>query len=63
VLNEIGEKCRRIFALFYFEKLEMKVIAAKLGYTSEQNASTQKFKCMERARKLASSLKEEGGVL
>ncbi|MFI5204197.1 MAG: RNA polymerase sigma factor [Flavobacteriales bacterium] len=53
ILKEVGDKCQRMFSLFYFQKLDMKTIAAKLGYTSEQNAATQKFKCMERARKLA----------
>lgn len=49
-LQSVSERCREIFQLFYIERLSMKSIAEKLGYTNEQNAKTQKYKCLEKAR-------------
>lgn len=34
-------------------KFNMKTIADKLGYNSVNTAKTQKYKCLERAKKLA----------
>jgi RNA polymerase sigma factor (sigma-70 family) len=53
VLNEVTEKCKKIFELFYFKKESMTTIAKKLGFTSVNSAKTQKYKCMEKAIKLA----------
>lgn len=51
VLETISEKCQQIFQLFYFKKLSMKEIAKVMGYTSERIARTQKYKCVEQAKK------------
>lgn len=51
VLKEISQKCQEIFELFYFKKLSMKDIAIKMKYTSERVARTQKYKCVEQAKK------------
>ena len=51
VLNEISIKCQQIFELFYFKKLSMKAIAQQMKYTSERVARTQKYKCIEQAKK------------
>lgn len=51
VLKEISQKCQDIFELFYFKKLSMKDIAIKMKYTSERVARTQKYKCVEQAKK------------
>lgn len=53
VLSQVTEKCKQIFELFYFKKQSMTEIAAKLGFTSVNSAKTQKYKCMEKAIKLA----------
>jgi RNA polymerase sigma factor (sigma-70 family) len=51
VLQTISKKCKEIFELFYFKSCSMKEIAAKMNYTSERIARTQKYKCMEQAKK------------
>ena len=51
VLNEISAKCQQILELFYFKKLSMKAIAQQMNYTSERVARTQKYKCIEQAKK------------
>ena len=53
ILNQVTEKCKKIFELFYFKKASMAEIAEKLGFTSVNSAKTQKYKCMEKAIKLA----------
>ena len=54
VLTELGDKCRELLVLFYSGTMKLKDIAAKMGYTSENSAKNQKYKCLEGAkRKLA----------
>ncbi len=57
ILNRISDKCKSIFELFYFRKKSMQYIADKLNFTSVNSAKTQKYKCMEKAIKLASEIK------
>lgn len=56
VLMEVGKKCMDILILFYHKNLSMKVISDKLGFKSETSAKTQKYKCLEKAKKLTSTL-------
>jgi len=53
VLNQVTEKCKKIFELFYFKKESMAAIANKLNFSSINSAKTQKYKCMEKAIQLA----------
>lgn len=54
VLDQINERCQKIFRLFYYEGHSMKIIAEKLGFSNTNSAKTQKYKCLERAMELAS---------
>ena len=49
-LLEVGEKCRDLLRLFYFEKMDFKKIAAKIGLSNEKVAKNQKYRCLEKAR-------------
>ncbi len=51
VLIKLGEPCLKLLKMFYYEALKMKEIANRLGYKSESTAKTQKYKCIERAKK------------
>ena len=53
IILSLGEKCKSIFELFYYQAFDMNSIANKLGYKNVQTAKVQKYKCMERARNLA----------
>jgi RNA polymerase sigma factor (sigma-70 family) len=53
VLKQIDARCRQIFQLYYFEKRSMQQVAQQVGFSGEESAKTQKYKCMEQARKLA----------
>lgn len=53
IILQLNEKCQAIFKQFYFLKKSMTEIAHDLNISSENAAKTQKYKCMERAKKLA----------
>ncbi|MCB0737109.1 MAG: sigma-70 family RNA polymerase sigma factor [Bacteroidetes bacterium] len=53
ILNELGDKCVEILQRYYYRKESMTVIAESLGYANVNTAKTQKYKCLERARKQA----------
>jgi RNA polymerase sigma factor (sigma-70 family) len=49
-LKNLEERCRNLLKLFYYEKLNMKTIAEKMGFSSEKIAKNQKYKCLEKVR-------------
>lgn len=50
VLQQMGDRCLELFQYFYFQKLDMKTIAEKMEFSSENVAKNQKYKCLERAK-------------
>lgn len=50
--ERIGDPCNRLLQLFYFNQKSMEEICAELGYKNPETAKNQKYKCMERLRKL-----------
>ncbi len=53
VLANLGEKCVDILRRFYHLRESMDVIANALGYANVNTVKTQKYKCLERAKKMA----------
>ncbi|UIR55329.1 sigma-70 family RNA polymerase sigma factor [Sphingobacterium sp. SRCM116780] len=51
-MNLIGEPCKTILHDFYIENHSMQDICEKFGYTNTDNAKTQKYKCLQRLKKL-----------
>ena len=51
-LAQLGEPCKTLITDFYLSKLSMDEIAEKFGYTNSDNAKTQKYKCLQRLKKL-----------
>ena len=49
-MKELGDSCKKILTLFFFEKASMNEIAQQLGYTNEANAKNQKYKCMKKLK-------------
>jgi RNA polymerase sigma factor (sigma-70 family) len=47
MLNELGNSCRKILELFYFEDLPMKDIVSHLHYENEQVVRNKKYKCLQ----------------
>ena len=51
-LLHLGEPCKTIIQDFYINNLSMHDISEKFGYTNTDNAKTQKYKCLQRLKKL-----------
>lgn len=51
-LQELGDPCNKLLKAFYFDKKSMQLIATEFGYTNVDNAKTQKYKCLNRLKKL-----------
>lgn len=51
-LLHLGEPCKTIIQDFYINNLSMQDICEKFGYTNTDNAKTQKYKCLQRLKKI-----------
>jgi RNA polymerase sigma factor (sigma-70 family) len=51
-LNELGETCKKILTLYYFEELSMNDIAEQMGLANADTAKTRKYKCKQELDKL-----------
>jgi len=47
LINHLGESCRKVLTLFYYENLPFEEIVRKMGYESQQVARNKKYKCMK----------------
>ncbi len=44
-LDKIGEQCRKLLLLYYWEELSMDEIAVKLGFANADTAKAKKYQC------------------
>lgn len=51
-LAKLGEPCRKLIELFYYDRKSLEEITDLLGYKNAETAKNQKCKCMKRLRKL-----------
>lgn len=51
-LEKIGEPCRSLLEAYYFKKRNMQDISEDFGYTNADNAKNQKYKCLNRLKKI-----------
>ena len=51
-LEQLGEPCKTIIEQFYLNDKSMQDICEQFGYTNTDNAKTQKYKCLQRLKKL-----------
>ena len=51
--SKLGEPCHELLEQYYFKKKNMIQIASEMGYKNPETAKNQKYKCMERLRKMA----------
>jgi RNA polymerase sigma factor (sigma-70 family) len=50
--SELGNPCHDLLDLYYYQKKSMEDITAELNYKNTDSAKNQKYKCMERLRKM-----------
>ena len=51
-LSHLGEPCKTIIEDFYLNNKSMQEICESFGYTNSDNAKNQKYKCLQRLKKL-----------
>jgi len=51
IFDQMGDKCKSILSLFYFEEKSMSEIAEAMGY-QVASAKNEKYRCMERLKSL-----------
>ena len=51
-LGNLGEPCRTILEDYYLHNRSMQEICEKFGYTNADNAKNQKYKCLQRLKKI-----------
>ncbi|TDW99517.1 RNA polymerase sigma factor [Dinghuibacter silviterrae] len=59
VLAELADRCRELLLLFYTRRLKWQEVAARMGYSSENVARNQKYKCLEAARTRLAELEHQ----
>jgi len=52
LLNKLGESCKKILMLFYYENLSMREIVDHLHYENEQVVRNKKYKCLKELTEL-----------
>lgn len=57
-LDRIGEQCRNLLLLFYWEELSMEEIAQKLGFANADTVKAKKYQCKKALEKVLSTLQE-----
>lgn len=57
LFNEIGEACRKLLILFYYKKKSMEEISLELNYSNADTAKNQKYKCIQRLKKMVAENK------
>lgn len=58
-LDLLGEPCKSILQLYYFEHQSLESICQLLGYKSKESVKVQKCKCLQRLRKLMKAANSE----
>ncbi len=56
-LDQLGSPCKELLKAFYIDDKSMQEIAGSFGYTNAENAKTQKYKCLNRLKKIFFSAK------
>ena len=51
-IASLGEPCKTLLTDFYIQRLGMDELAEKFGYTNADNAKNQKYKCLQRLKKI-----------
>jgi len=51
-IESLGDPCKQLLELYYFENHSWETIAYLMKYSSAASARNQKYKCLERIRKI-----------
>ena len=51
-MNQLGEPCKTLLEDYYIRMQNMQDITDRFGYTNTDTAKNQKYKCLQRLKKL-----------
>ena len=54
-VNALGDTCKKVLSLYYFERMSMKEIAKELNFANPDTAKTKKYKCKKELDKIVKS--------
>ena len=57
LFSRLGDACKQMLLLSFYENLDMREIAQRTGFKDEQNARNKKYKCLKALKELI----EQGG--
>jgi RNA polymerase sigma factor (sigma-70 family) len=52
IVEQLGEACKKILVMFYYENLPMKDILEKTDYDNEQVVRNKKYKCLKQLEQM-----------
>lgn len=55
IVSQLGDTCKKILVMFYYENLSMKEILADLEYENEQVVRNKKYKCLKQLEQMITS--------
>lgn len=58
-LNHIGDQCRKLLLLFYWEELSMDEIASRLGFANADTAKAKKYQCKKALERALGSFQKQ----
>jgi RNA polymerase sigma factor (sigma-70 family) len=51
-LNKLGDPCKTMLEMFYFQRLSDASICEKIGYSNTDSVKTGRYKCIKRLKKI-----------
>ena len=60
-LDTLGDPCRALLVLFYWEDAAMEEVARKLGFANAATAKSKKYQCKEQLKRLMRSAQDGHG--
>ena len=52
IVDQLGEACKKVLLMFYYENLSMKEILEKTEYETEQVIRNKKYKCLKQLEQM-----------
>ncbi|MCC5919806.1 MAG: sigma-70 family RNA polymerase sigma factor [Cyclobacteriaceae bacterium] len=62
-VDSLGETCKNVLGMYYFDGMSMKQIADKLGFANTDTVKTKRYKCKKRLDTLIRSKYKSGDFL
>jgi RNA polymerase sigma factor (sigma-70 family) len=57
-MEKIGQPCRRLLLMFYWEESSMETIAVQIGFANAETAKAKKYQCKKMLEKLVKNILE-----